>query len=74
MNIAQSKLEAIEGEKKAIIRPWLQDFTMKSLKPYTEYGAEELKAQIKGAYDAQVEEWLFWNAAGSYTEEGLKCR
>lgn len=72
MNIAQSKLEAIEGEKKAIIRPWLQDFTMKSLKPYTEYGAEELKAQIKGAYDAQVEEWLFWNAAGSYTEEGLK--
>lgn len=72
MNIAQSKVESIEGEKKAIIRPWLQDFTMKNLKPYTKYGAEELKAQIKGANDAKVEEWLFWNAAGNYTEEGLK--
>lgn len=72
MNMAQDKINSIQDEKRAIIVPWLQDFTMKSLKPYTEYGTEEIKAQIRGANDAEVEEWLFWNAAGKYTESGLK--
>lgn len=73
MKIGQNKVDAIEGEKKAVIRPWLQDFTMKSLEPYVEYGQEQIKAQIQGANDAGIDEWLFWNAAGNYTEEGLKA-
>lgn len=72
MSIAQSKIEQIEGNKKAKIRPWLQDFTMKNLKPYQEYGEKEIRDQIRGAYDAGVKDWIFWNASGKYTGEGLK--
>lgn len=73
MELAGDKLsENLRSERKAIIRPWLQDFTMKSLKPYKVYGEEELKDQIQGTYDAGLSEWLFWNAAGNYTEAGLK--
>lgn len=74
MKLGISKLSEEDGEKKAVIRPWLQDFTLKSVKPYLEYGPAEIKAQIKGAEDAGVQEWLFWNAAGNYTEEGLRTQ
>lgn len=60
------------SKRRAIIRPWLQDFTLKSLEPYLLYGPEQIKAQIQGTYDAGLEEWIFWNAAGKYTIEGLK--
>lgn len=72
MKTAVRKIASENGEKRAIIRPWLQDFTLKSVKPYLEYGPEQIKSQIQGANDAGVEEWLFWNAAGNYTEEGFK--
>lgn len=73
MNMGVSKIEGIQEGKKAVIRPWLQDFTMSSLKPYLEYGPDEIRAQIQGAQDAGVDEWLFWNASGIYTKEGLKA-
>ncbi|MBE6023111.1 MAG: hypothetical protein E7231_07745 [Cellulosilyticum sp.] len=71
MQYGMKRLANENGEKTAIIRPWLQDFTLKNTMPYLEYGPEEIKAQIKGANAAGVEEWLFWNAAGNYTKEGL---
>ena len=72
LKLGQNKINE-DGEKRAVIRPWLQDFTLKNLEPYLEYGPKEIRDQIKGAYDAGVEEWLFWNAGGNYTEEGLKA-
>ena len=72
MKLGKSKLE--NEQTKAIIRPWLQDFTIKNIEPYWKYGPEEIKKQIEGANAAGVEEWLFWNAAGKYTEEGLKAK
>ena len=60
------------SKRRAIIRPWLQDFTLKNLKPYLLYGPEQIKAQIQGTYDAGLEEWIFWNAAGRYTLDGFK--
>lgn len=75
MEIAQDRIsENPHSERKAIIRPWLQDFTLKNVKPYVEYGPEQIKAQIKGVEDAGLKEWLFWNAAGKYTSEGLEKR
>lgn len=71
MKVGQAKIDSIEGGRRAVMRPWLQDFTIDSLKPYVAYDMEEIKAQIQGANDAGVQEWLFWNAAGSYTEDGL---
>ena len=61
-----------ESQKKAVIRPWLQDFTLKSLEPYLLYGPDQVKDQIKATYDAGLEQWIFWNASGNYTLEGFK--
>lgn len=50
------------------VRPWLQDFD------YTppDYGAPEVRAQIQGAYDAGVTEWILWHPGSRYTEEALE--
>lgn len=71
MNLGQKRMNAEEVKPKAKIRPWLQDFTMKNIKPYLAYGPEQIKEQIQGANDAGVEEWLLWNAGGYYTTEAL---
>ena len=73
LKIGLNKTTSSNGEKRAVIRPWLQDFTLKSAKPYLEYGPEQIKGQIQGAADAGVNEWLFWNAAGNYTKDGMKA-
>ncbi len=66
------KLDQIpEGEHRAIVRPWLQDFTATWVKNYMEYGGEELRQQIEGVYSVGYSEWLLWNAACIYSEDGL---
>ncbi|MEO2158158.1 MAG: putative glycoside hydrolase [bacterium] len=49
------------------IRPWLQDFSLGA----PPYGGPEIRAQIQATYDAGINEWILWNAASRYTEEGL---
>lgn len=72
MELAQDKImENPRDERRAQIRPWLQDFTLAGIKPYQFYGEEQIRSQIQGAYDAGIDEWLFWNASGKYTEAGL---
>lgn len=69
---SKSKLDQIpEGEHRAIVRPWLQDFTASWLKNYKKYGAKEIRDQINGVYDAGYEEWILWNSNCNYTVEGL---
>lgn len=64
-------LQIPEGEHRATVRPWLQDFTATWLAHYQAYGGPELRAQIDGVYGAGYEEWLVWNANGNYSEDGL---
>ncbi|WP_455714844.1 putative glycoside hydrolase [Anaerosporobacter sp.] len=65
-------LEAKEkGEHQAIVRPWLQDFTATWVKQHQKYGADEIKEQIQGVYDAGYEEWILWNGNNRYTKSGL---
>jgi hypothetical protein len=59
------------GEHRAAVRPWLQDFTASWLRNYIAYGPDEREAQILGAYDAGVTEWLFWDPANRYRAEGV---
>ncbi|RED64175.1 putative glycoside hydrolase [Cohnella lupini] len=61
------------GDKKPIIRPWIQDFTASWLGKghYAKYGAAEVQAQIKALNDSGVQEYLLWNAGNTYTE-GVK--
>lgn len=58
-------------ERRAEVRPWLQDFTATWIKPHQEYGPTQIKEQINATYDALVDEWILWNAAGNYSVEGL---
>lgn len=53
------------------VRPWLQDFTATWVQGHINYGPEEIREQIQAVYDAGYEEWILWNAANHYTEEGL---
>lgn len=51
----------------AVIRPWLQDFSLRH-----RYGPAEVRAQIQAVYDAGLEQWLLWNPAARYTEAALE--
>lgn len=66
----QSSRKALEGIS-VQVRPWLQDFTATWVQGHISYGPEEIRAQIQAVYDAGYEEWILWNAANRYTEEGL---
>lgn len=61
-----------EGEHRAIVRPWLQDFTATWVKHHKKYGGKEIRDQINGVYAAGYKEWLLWNSRGSYSASGLK--
>lgn len=72
LTASKSKLDEIpEGEHKAIVRPWLQDFTATWIRNYQVYGGLQLREQIVGVYGVGYKEWLLWNAACNYSEDGL---
>jgi hypothetical protein len=73
MTVAQERINAIEGvNQKAVLRPWLQDFTASYLPKYKKYGPAEVRAQIDATYAAGAEEWLLWNAGNKFTSGALK--
>jgi hypothetical protein len=49
------------------MRPWLQDFSLKS-----HYGKNEVRAQIHAAYDNGIGDWILWNPSCKYTIAALK--
>lgn len=46
----------------AIIRPWLQAFTLGPPK----YGPAHVRAQIEAVYDAGLKEWVLWSPGSNY--------
>lgn len=74
MNTSRERIEAVNTpKKKAVLRPWLQDFTASYLGPgyYQVYGPQQIKDQINATYDAGLEEWILWNAGNRYTWDAL---
>ncbi len=73
MSTAVKRIEELEHSgDKALLRPWLQDFTASYLKDgYQIYGPKQVREQIQATYDAGLEEWLLWNAGNYYTEGAL---
>ncbi|HEX6940408.1 MAG TPA: putative glycoside hydrolase [Longimicrobiales bacterium] len=65
MDFAVARSAGVAGA--AAIRPWLQDFTL----GWPDYGAAEVRAQIKATYDAGIDEWVLWNPASDYTAAAL---
>ena len=52
------------------MRPWLQDFTY-PIEVYSEYGPDEVRAQIDAAEEMGVSGWLLWNAASEFEVSAL---
>jgi hypothetical protein len=72
LNNSVIALEKIDSNSnKAVVRPWLQDFSATWLDSHKTYGPKEIRAQIKAVYDAGYEEWILWNGSNNYTEKGL---
>lgn len=63
---AKGRLVTAGLAETAMIRPWLQDFSMGHA-----YGPDEVRSQIRATYDAGYSEWMLWNAASQYTEPAL---
>jgi len=70
--IYECTIDGIERNKNienpAILRTWIQDFSMHGIK----YGPKEVEDQIKALKDAGAPEYLLWNAGNKYTEGGIK--
>ncbi|MGL4363011.1 MAG: putative glycoside hydrolase [Cellulosilyticaceae bacterium] len=64
--------EIPRAERRAQVRPWLQDFTASWVKPHQVYGDQQLREQINACYDALTDEWILWNAAAQYSVGGLE--
>jgi hypothetical protein len=70
----QKGAKQMEG-KRALLRPWLQDFTLTWVPDdqIVEYGPNEVRAQIKAVEDfGQAGGWMLYDSANQYTEEALK--
>jgi len=60
--ITKNKNSFSQGKSIAVIRPWLQDFSMK-----VPYSLKEVNAQIRAANDLGINEYLLWNAKNEYS-------
>lgn len=56
-------LAVTEGTRARVV-PWLQDFSLGAT-----YGEAEVRAQLEGAADAGVVEWIMWDPHVRYTRE-----
>lgn len=65
------ELSALPEEERAKVRVWLQGFTASWVTGHISYGAEQIREQIHGAYDAGYDEWILWNAAVNYQPEAF---
>ena len=65
------ELKVVSEEDCAHVRLWLQSFTASWVPGHISYGREQIRAQIKGAYDAGYDEWILWNAAVNYQPEAF---
>lgn len=71
MTSSAKELSVLPEENRAQVRVWLQGFTATWVSGHISYGRDEIRAQIKGAYDAGYEEWILWNAGVKYQRETL---
>lgn len=65
------QLGTVAEENRARVRMWLQSFTASWVPGHISYGREQIRAQMKGAYDAGYGEWILWNAAVNYQPEAF---
>ncbi|MEX2281735.1 MAG: putative glycoside hydrolase [Gemmatimonadota bacterium] len=71
LTIKRSMEDAVARSKAvpnaAIIRPWLQAFTLGPPR----YGPAHIRAQIEAVYDAGLTEWVLWSPGSNYDPAAL---
>ncbi|MFA6753584.1 MAG: putative glycoside hydrolase [Candidatus Paceibacterota bacterium] len=70
MKRAKERIDALPYEKKAKLRPWLQDFNLGAV-----YDEQMVKSQIRAVYDALKEDfkgYMLWNPRNIYTRGAIK--
>ncbi len=75
MKLSDEELKVVNPNgtrAQAKVRPWLQGFTASYLKHYKNYGADEIKAQIKAVNDNGINSWIIWNPSCKYPWEAFK--
>lgn len=62
-----------EGERVAVVRPWLQAFTATWLGKgnYMTYDKNAIRQEIQAVYDAGYDEWILWNPSVKYDYSGF---
>ena len=60
--------------KKAVIRPYLQDFTASWLGKgkYLNYSTNQVKDQIQACYDLRIQTFTLWDPSNKYSYEALQ--
>ena len=71
MTSAAKELSVLSEDDRAINRVWIQSFTATWVKGHITYGPEQIREQIRGAYDAGFDEWILWNASIKYQRDSL---
>lgn len=71
MNAAAKELSVLPEEDRAVNRVWIQSFTANWVNGHITYGPEQIREQIRGAYDAGFDEWILWNASVKYQRDSL---
>lgn len=71
MNAAAKELSVLPEEDRAVNRVWIQSFTASWVNGHITYGPEQIREQIRGAYDAGFDEWILWNASVKYQRDSL---
>ncbi len=61
-NAMDEAFERTDGLKVRIIRPWVQDFSMR-----IRYGVAEVQAQIDALFDRGINTFMLWNPSNVYT-------
>ncbi len=60
--------EQLPDESRLKMRPWLQDFSLPGM---SDYGPDEVAAEIQAAEDFGTSGWILWDPTNEYTDEAL---
>ena len=60
-SLTDAKQKIANAPHKVIIRPWLQDFSLRN-----HYGRAQLLEQIRAVENSGLQEWIFWNPSSRY--------
>jgi hypothetical protein len=66
MELAKDKMPGMEGK----LRPWLQDFSLGGM---SDYGPEEVRAQIDASEETGASGWMIWDPSNEYTVEAFNA-